>query len=114
MKLSLNKYGFERAFVDANRKEQFSYEALGLLFDYFEDYEEQTGEEIELDVIAICCDYYEDTTENIARNYSIDLNDADPEGDDYEDQCKQIVRDYLNDHTSLAGETADGFVYQAF
>jgi hypothetical protein len=114
MKLSLNKYGFERAFVDANRKEQFSYEALGLLFDYFEDYEEQTGEEIELDVIAICCDYYEDTTENIARNYSIDLNDANPEDEDYEDQCKEIVRDYLIDNTQLVGETDSGFVYAAF
>jgi hypothetical protein len=114
MKLSLNKYGFERAFVDANRKEQFSYEALGLLFDYFEDYEEQTGEEIELDVIAICCDYYEDTTENIARNYSIDLNDANPEDEDYEDQCKEIVKDYLIDNTQLIGETASGFVYVAF
>jgi hypothetical protein len=114
MKLSLDKYGFERAFVDANRKEQFSYEALGLLFDYFEDYEEQTGEEIELDVIAICCDYYEDTTENIARNYSIDLNDANPEDEDYEDQCKEIVRDYLTDNTQLVGETDSGFVYAAF
>ena len=114
MKLSLNKYGFERAFVDANRKEQFSYEALGLLFDYFEDYEEQTGEEIELDVIAICCDYYEDTTENIARNYLIDLNDANPEDEDYEDQCKGIVKDYLIDNTQLVGETDNGFVYAAF
>jgi hypothetical protein len=114
MKLSLDKYGFERAFVDANRKEQFSYEALGLLFDYFEDYEEQTGEEIELDVIAICCDYYEDTTENIARNYSIDLNDANPEDEDYEDQCKEIVKDYLIDNTQLIGETSGGFVYAAF
>lgn len=114
MKLSLNKYGFERAFVDANRKEQFSYEALGLLFDYFEDYEEQTGEEIELDVIAICCDYCEDSTENIARNYSIDLNDANPEDEDYEDQCKSIVKDYLIDNTQLIGETDNGFVYQAF
>lgn len=114
MKLSLNKYGFERAFVDANRKEQFSYEALGLLFDYFEDYEEQTGEEIELDVIAICCDYCEDTTENIARNYSIDLNDANPEDEDYEDRCKEIVKDYLIDNTQLVGETDNGFVYAAF
>jgi hypothetical protein len=111
MKTTVSRYDFKRAFVDADRKENFSYEALGLLFDYFEDYEEQTGEEIELDVIAICCEYAEDTVADIARNYSIDLNDANPEDDD---QCRQIVFDYLSDNTSVIGDTADGFVYAIF
>ena len=114
MKTTVSRYDFERAFVDADRKENFSYEALGLLFDYFESYEEETGQEIELDVIAICCEYSEDTVADIARNYSIDLNDADPEADDYEDQCRQIVFDYLSDRTSVVGDTADGFVYLSF
>jgi hypothetical protein len=114
MKTTVSRYDFERAFVDADRKENFSYEALGLLFDYFEDYEEQTGEEIELDVIAICCEYTEDTVQDIARNYSIDLNDANPEDDDYEEQCTEAVRDYLNDNTQLVGETSTGFVYLSF
>ena len=110
MKTTVNRYDFERAFVDADRKTQFSYEALGLLFDYFED----CDPDMELDVIAICCEYSEDTVAEIARNYSIDLNDADPETDDYEDQCRQIVFDYLSDHTSVVGDTADGFVYAIF
>lgn len=114
MKTTVSRYDFERAFVDADRKENFSYEGLKALFDYLEDYEEQTGEEIELDVIALCCDYAEDTVADIARNYSIDLNDADPEADDYEDQCRQIVFDYLSDRTSVVGDTADGFVYLSF
>jgi hypothetical protein len=114
MKTTVSRYDFERAFVDADRKENFSYEGLKALFEYLEDYEEQTGEEIELDVIAICCEYSEDTVADIARNYSIDLNDADPEADDYEDQCRQIVFDYLSDRTSVVGETATGFVYLAF
>jgi hypothetical protein len=114
MKTTINRYQFERAFVDADRKENFSYEALGLLFDYFESYEEETGQEIELDVIAICCDYAEDTVADIARNYSVDLSDLDPEDDDYEDQCTEAVRDYLNDNTTLVGETSTGFVYLAF
>jgi hypothetical protein len=114
MKTTVSRYDFERAFVDADRKENFSYEGLNALFDYLEDYEEQTGEEIELDVIALCCDYSEDTVKGIARNYSIDLNDADPEADDYDDQCRQIVFDYLSDRTSVVGDTADGFVYLSF
>lgn len=114
MKTTVSYYDFERAFVDANRKEQFSYEGLGLLFAYFEDLEESTGEEIELDVIAICCEYAEDTVSDIARNYSIDLNGADLEDEDYEDQCRQLVFDYLSDNTSVVGDTVDGFVYACF
>jgi hypothetical protein len=114
MKTTVSRYDFERAFVDADRKENFSYEALGLLFAYFEELEEGMGEEVELDVIAICCDYTEDTVEGVARNYSIDLNDADPEADDYADQCRQIVFGYLSDRTSVVGDTADGFVYANF
>jgi hypothetical protein len=108
MKTTVSRYDFERAFVDADRKENFSYEALGLLFDYFESYEEETGQEIELDVIAICCDYTEDTIENIIANYSIDVEDMD------EDEKIDAARDYLIENTQLVGETATGFVYLAF
>ena len=55
MKTTVSRYDFERAFVDAGRKDQFSYEGLSVLFDYLEDYEDSTGEELELDVIAFCC-----------------------------------------------------------
>ena len=108
MKTTVSKYDFERAFVDADRKENFSYEALGLLFDYFEDYEEQTGEEIELDVIAICCEYNEDNPDDIIANYSIDVEGMD------EDEKLEAVRDYINDNTTLVGETSTGFVYAVF
>jgi hypothetical protein len=108
MKTTVSRYDFERAFADADRKENFSYEALGLLFDYFEDYEEQTGEEIELDVIALCCEYNEDNPDDIIANYSIDVEGMD------EDEKIDAVRDYLNDNTTLVGETATGFVYLAF
>jgi hypothetical protein len=108
MKTTVSKYDFERAFVDADRKNQFSYEGLAVLFDYFEDYEEQTGQEIELDVIAICCEYSEDNPDDIISNYSIDVEGMD------DDEKIEAVRDYLNDNTMLVGETATGFVYLAF
>lgn len=114
MKTIINKSDFRSAFHDADRKDQFSYEALGLLFDYFEQIEADTGEEIELDVIAICCEYSEDSFSEIARNYSIDLNDCDPESDDYSDQCKAFVMAYLNDNTVVVGETDTSIVYAQF
>ena len=108
MKTTVSRYDFERAFVDAGRKDQFSYEALGLLFAYLEEYEESTGEEIELDVVALCCDYYEDTLESIAANYRIDLEGMD------DDEQLEAVREYLEENTQLVGETASGFVYACF
>ena len=108
MKTTVSRYDFERAFIDADRKENFSYEGLNALFDYFEDYEESTGEEIELDVIAICCEYSEDTAEDIIANYSIDVEGMD------EDEQLEAVRDYLNENTQLVGETSTGFVYAIF
>ena len=41
------------------RKNNFSYEGLNALYNYLIDYEEDTGEETELDVIGLCCDYTE-------------------------------------------------------
>jgi hypothetical protein len=114
MKTTVSRYDFERAFADADRKENFSYQALGLLFDYFEEYEESTGEEVELDVIALCCDYSEEDTADIARNYSIDLAHLDAEDEDYEEQCTDAVREYLEHSTSIVGETSTGFVYACF
>jgi hypothetical protein len=114
MKTTIDRHDFAHAFQRAARADNFSSQGLRLLFAYFEELEEQTGEEIELDVIAICCEYTEDTVAEIARNYSIDLNDADPESDDYDEQCRQIVFDYLSDRTSVVGDTADGFVYLSF
>ena len=114
MKTTVNRYDFKRAFADAGRKDQFSYDGLKALFEYLEQLEQDTGEELELDVIALCCDYSEDTPEEIARNYSIDLSHLDPEDDDYEEQCTEAVRDYLNENTQLVGETSTGFVYACF
>lgn len=53
------------------RKNQFSYEGKQALFDYLESYEEDTGEELELDIISICCDYTEyKNLEELKENYN--------------------------------------------
>jgi hypothetical protein len=66
---TITKYEFERAFI-AIRPDNFSRAGLDAMFDYFEEYEEETGEQIELDVIAICCEYSEyENFEEVARDY---------------------------------------------
>jgi hypothetical protein len=96
---------FREAFYSAGRKDQFSYEALGLLFDYLEE----ADPDMELDVVGICCDYSEDMPESIAENYSIDvdgLNDG---------EILDTVTDYLEEKTTVVGTTSAGaIIYQQF
>lgn len=106
-----NASQFRDEFRQHGRGDQFSYEALGLLFDYLEEMDP----DYDLDVVSLCCEYYETAPADIARDYSIDLNDADPEDDDYAEQCSKIVTEYLHDNTSVVGTTSTGsIVYAAF
>jgi len=70
MKKTINVYDFERAFAEMDRKDNFSYEGKKALFDYIESIEEDTGEEIELDVIALCCEFSEyENLEEVKDDY---------------------------------------------
>ena len=76
-------YDFERAFKNFERMNNFSYDGLKALFEYLEDYEEDTGEEIELDVIALCCDYAEyDSLNEYNRDYDTKYSEIDAIQDD--------------------------------
>lgn len=98
------------AFRSMDRKENFSYEGKRVLFDYLEEYEDSTGERIELDIIALCCEYSEDSTEDIIQNYTIDI-----EEDMTDEEKADIVEEYLEENTILLGKTDIGtFVYMAF
>jgi len=91
------------------RPDNFSYDGQKILFDYFEEYEESTGEEVDLDVIAICCDFSEDSFENIADQYGIEL---DAEMD--EDYQKQQVIEHLEGEGAYLGDSINGIVYRNF
>ena len=104
-------YQFEAAFKEAGRSDQFSWEGLKALFEYLDKFSDDVGENIELDVISLCCDYSEDDYRDIAENYSIDLSEA--EGD--EDEEKNIVIEYLENHTYyLDAGSGDNLVYAAY
>lgn len=103
----VNLSDFCDAFRAAGRKDQFSYDGLRIIFDYLEEYEESTGEPVELDVIAICCDYAEMTPEEIIEANSIPYDAA-------EDDLRETVRDYLEDRTSIVGETDETIVFANF
>ena len=75
MKQSITRDDFHRAFKSYNREDNFSRAGLDALFAYLEGYEESTGEEIELDVIALCCEYTECSITEALENYSLESLD---------------------------------------
>ena len=64
-------YDFRDRFLSSDTyKNNFSYEGLTALFDYLEQLEEDTGEPIEFDMIALCCEYSEyKNLKEIKENY---------------------------------------------
>ena len=109
---TLNKDQF-RFQMNQIRPDNFSYEGQGVLFDYFEQLEDDLGEQIEFDPIAICCEYAEMTMNGIFEAYPevLELIDMDrPKESTY-----SIVVDYLNDNGSYCGDTTQGtFIFQQF
>ena len=90
MKKTINQYDFTEAFRIAGRDKQFSYDGLITLFDYLEQYEEGTGEEIELDVIALCCEWCE---------YASCIEAAKDLGETFEDDTEAF--EWLLDQTTV-------------
>ncbi len=110
MKQTINKSDFRDAFRACGRENQFSYEGLGLLFDWLEDnYTDNNGGEYELDVIALCCDYSEDTADQVISSYDLDAEGLS------EEEKHALVSDFLSKNTTLITETDnESYLYQQF
>jgi len=75
MKQSINFYQFAEQF-QALRPNSFSREGLIALWEYLEQFEEDTGHEIEFDVIALCGDFTEyDSLADYQQDYSDNAED---------------------------------------
>ena len=74
MKQTINEFDFVQAFKEL-RPNNFSRAGLFALYDYLEQLEDDIGEEIELDVIALCCEYAEyDSLAEFREDYGEDYN----------------------------------------
>ena len=92
---NINVSRFREAFDRRGRGGQFSYSALGLLFEYYEEIAIETGQPMELDVIAICCDWTEYTLEELAQDHG--------EGDESPEATLARVRDIVWVHDVPGG-----------
>ena len=94
----IDEYDFVKAFEEI-RPNNFSRTGLFALYDYFEQLEEDIGNPIELDVIAICCEYSEyESLEEFQEDY----------GDDYES-----IED-IELETTVIPVDDDGFIILQF
>jgi hypothetical protein len=110
MKQTIGLSQFTDAFMSI-RPKNFTYEGLEILFNGLEELEEDTNEEMELDVIALCCDFYEMSINEILQSYP-DLFDEERLEDD---DAYDYVRDVLAHHTWVLGVTdSNTFVYRQF
>jgi len=103
MKKTINFSQFCDGFPESY-KDNFSYEGKKALYDYFDSYEEETGETIEYDPVAFCCEFteYEDLKE-LQKDYA-DIKDI----EDLRDNTQVImIDDYKGDETG-------GIIIQSF
>lgn len=122
MKQTVSQYDFADAFKKMDRADNFSYEGLKVLFDYLEELEEATGEEMELDVIAICCDFSEYDEEELISQYGYKLEREEYQED--EEYLEALVEELQANTTVLEVTTssiipggkaiATSYILQAF
>lgn len=88
-------YDFSDWFTTSDTyKNNFSYEGLQALYDYLNELEESTDEQIEFDPIAICCDYTEfDSAKDAVAEYGA-INESDSMDEDF-------AKDWLRDKTQI-------------
>ena len=85
IKQTVTESDFRDAF-QAIRPDNFTYEGLGVLYEYLESMSEDIGEDIELDVIALCCDFTEYSEDEARREFDID-----PDSEDWQDEVPDAI-----------------------
>jgi len=105
MKTTASLYDFRREFAQC-RPDNFSYDALELIYNYLEELDEN----MELDVIAICCDLSESDYGDVFNTYPIECDSEEPT----EEEVKDAVMEYLYDNTSVIGQTEKTVIFAQF
>lgn len=109
MKQTVSQIDFTDAFRSHGRKDQFSYSGLIALFKYLESLEEDLGEELDLDVVALCCDYSEfATAKEAAEEYGWE---SDPDADEEDNEAAALR--HLQDNTTVISYDS-GVIIQGF
>ena len=120
MKNTLNTYEITDALLQ-DENAAWSYDGARALAEYLEEYEEDCGVELELDVVCLRCNFseYNSLEEWLTEYYGKTLEEAfksagvDLEGD--EDECERddLIRSHILDHGQLI-EFDGGIIVSSF
>ena len=117
MHITVDSFMFVDAFRRMGHEDQFSREALEALFEYIENYEEDTGIRVELDVIGLCCEFTEYTTAVEAASdygFTTELEADDYNSpEDFEEAKESEAREWLEDRTIVI-DFDNGLIIQNF
>ncbi|MDO8521526.1 MAG: hypothetical protein Q7S52_05420 [bacterium] len=115
MKKTVSQNDFVDAFDDYNRADNFSREGRRALYDYLESVEEDTGEQIELDVIAIC--EYLSAWDAMKEYQPEDMPVEGEEGDDLVEigeKNEKAAREWLEEKTQVIDVEGGGVIILQF
>ena len=123
MKTTLNNSDIARA-LKSDENANWSWNGAKALAEYLEEYEESTGEEMELDVVAIRCEFSEyESLESWAIDYFRNQADAvdklgltlgmDGSIDEDSDEIDDMIRSYIQDQGQLI-EFDGGVIVSSF
>lgn len=111
-------------FQDKNAN--WSYNGAFALANYLQEYEESTGEELELDVVAIRCEfseyssleswadeYFGGDAQTVANALGLDVDMGGVEFEQDEEEVSQAIREYIQDHGQLI-EFDGGVIVSSF
>jgi hypothetical protein len=103
MKSTLSVYEIADA-LQNDSNAGWSYEGAKALAEYLNEQDEQSGEDTELDVVAIRCDFSEyQSAQDAASNYSWEYEGDEEEidADELDELKEQSALEYLQDRTQV-------------
>jgi len=106
----MSLYAFRDAFQDMGR-DHYSWEAYEKLYDFYDQLSEDTGEDFDLDVVAICCAWveYEDV-EELHKAYDLIVREEDEDDEDFGDRYVEA----LERRTTVFKLDNGGFLVEGF
>lgn len=109
MKTTVTESDFVNAFDACGRKDQFSRCGRRALFEYLTEIEEESGEEMEFDCIALCCDF----SEYSSAVEAAECYDFTKDPGMREEENEEAALAYLQDNTQVITH-AEGIIIAAF
>lgn len=99
-----------------DRGDSFGYAGWRAIGEYLEELSDNTGEDIEVDIVGICCDYsISSDVESWWDEYGEDSSIDPEEWEEMDEEEKlEAIENYLQDNTSVVICEDDLIIWQAF